>query len=104
MIGFKQENIGRAETVQDEFGHLPEIGQKSDIYAGCAQKKTYWILGVVQDVKGLNGNVAYFKAVPRLEESAGEPCLELKFNRLLSRAIAIEIGRASCRERVYVLV
>jgi len=89
VIGFEQQNIGRAQPIQDEFGHLAEVGQKSDIHAGGAQKIPDRILGVVQDVKRLDSNVADFKTVSRRKESAIELGLKLKFNRFLSRAIAI---------------
>src|SRR6266436_6543354 len=89
VIGFQQQNIGRAEPIQDEFCYLAEVGQKSDIYAGRAQKIPDWILGIVQDVKCFDNNVAHFKTVPRREEPAVDLRLKLKFNRFLGRAIAI---------------
>ncbi len=89
VIGFEQQNIGRAEPIQDEFCYLAEVRQKSDIHARRAQKIPDWILGVVQDVKRFDNNVAHFKTVPRREESAVELRLKLKFQRILCRAIAI---------------
>ena len=89
VIGFKDEHVRRTNTLEDQFRHVAEVGGKTDVAGGRAQQITDGVLSVVRNGKGVHEQVADFKARTGVEELAVEFGLQLKFKRLLRRAVAI---------------
>ena len=58
--------------------------------------------GLALHLSGASVVAAGTQAIQALGSEPGKPALV--FKRSLNAALAVQIGRASCRERVYVLV
>src|ERR1039458_6976921 len=89
VIGFKHEDIRRADALDDQFCHVTEVGDKTDVAGGGAQQKTDGVLGIVRDGEGVHQQVADFKARAGVEEVADKFSLQLKFKCFLGGAVAI---------------
>ena len=72
VIGFEHEDIRRTNALDDQFRHVAEVGDKTDVAGSGAQQKTNGILGVVRDGKSVHQQVADFKARASIEQMAVE--------------------------------
>ncbi len=69
VIGFEHEDVGAAEAVEDEFGHMAKIGGKTDVAGDGADQVADGVLGIVRDGKRFDGDIGQFKSVASGEES-----------------------------------
>jgi hypothetical protein len=90
VVGLEHEDIGVPDPVQDVFGDVAEVGDKSDIAARRAHEESHWILCVVRDVEGLDEDIADFEALAGFEEAAIEAASERAFRFFLGGAIAVD--------------
>lgn len=89
MIGFEHENVCGARALDDEPGHVAEVGDETDVTRGGVKQKANGVLGVVRDGERVHQHVADFKARAGLEQIAIEFGLQLKFKRFFCSAVAI---------------
>ncbi len=89
MIGFEDEGVRGARALDDEPGHVAEVGDETDVARGGVKQKANGVLGVVRDGERVHKHVADFKARASLEQIAIEFGLQLKFKRFLCGAVAI---------------
>jgi hypothetical protein len=61
VIGFQDENVGRADPFQHQLGGMAEIGEKTDISRRRAEHETHWIIGIVRDGKSIHDDITHFK-------------------------------------------
>ena len=90
VIGFEHEHVRRADAFDDQFRHVPKVGDEGYVADRGAQQITDGVLGVMRNGEGVHQQVADFKARAGLEQPAIEFCFELKFKRLLRVAVAID--------------
>lgn len=63
VIGFEHKHVRGADAFDDEFGHVAEVGDETDVCRLCAQEKSDRVLRVVRNGKGFDEQIVQFKAV-----------------------------------------
>jgi hypothetical protein len=89
MIGFEDEDVRGARALNDQFRHVTEVGDETDVAGGGVQQKADGVLGVVRDGERVHRHIADFKARTSLEQLAIEFGFQLRFKRFLRGAIAV---------------
>ena len=72
VIGFQDQDVRGAHALDDQFGHVAEVGDEPQVAGGRAQQKTNRVLGIVRNGKSFHEQVVQFKAVAGLEQSPFE--------------------------------
>src|SRR5262245_25433090 len=89
VICLQHQYICRPHALDDQFIGMPEISQKTDVSTSSSNQKTDGILCIMRHHECLDANVANLKTATGREKAAIHAQLQLIFDRLLGRSIAI---------------
>lgn len=90
VIGFQHQHIRGANAIQNEFGHVPEVGEETNIAGGRVQQETNGVLRVVRNVERIDPHVADVETLACFEHAALETDLQRPFDLIPGFTIAID--------------
>jgi hypothetical protein len=89
VIGLDEDNVRRADALDDEPGRMAEIGKNADSRGAGVQQQSDWILGVMRDGEGFDQDITELESRAGAEQAAIEPALKLALQCFARVAIAI---------------
>ena len=90
VVGFENQDVGSADSLHNELGGVPEVGEETDATAVGAEHEADGIVGIVRDGKCFHRDFAEIEGCAGVEEAEIEAgVFELEFDRFLGEAIAV---------------
>lgn len=90
MIGFQDQDVGGADPLNDQFGGVAEVGEKTDVSPARAQEETDRVVGIMGDAEGIDADIPDLERRSGGEDPAVQLALELLFDGFFGEAIAID--------------
>ena len=89
MIRFEHENVRAAYAFDHQIGHVSKVSDKSDLARRRVNQKSDRVLRIMRNGECVHLQIGDFEARSRFKQVAVELVFQLKFKRLLRRAIAV---------------
>ena len=90
VIGFQDENIGLAHTLDHELGGMAQVSEKTDLLGHGPEKKANGIVSVMGNAEGVHDNVSNLERCSSGKDAEIKSGLKLALDSFLGEAIAVK--------------